>query len=98
MIPERQHTLFNQPQDVLAAIAKVQDVIDVLDLDPVAEAGFEPIADFLEREAEAGGGRPIPAHQNPDPLFGGAGCRLLLDGARCGRNQPACQRRRTDQG
>ncbi len=72
LIPERQHALFDQPENVLAAIAEVEDVVDVLHLDRVAKAGFEPIADLLERQAEAGGGRPVPAHQNPDPPFGGA--------------------------
>ena len=98
LIPERQHTLLDQPQNVLAPIAEVEDVVDVLDLDRIAEAGLEPIADFLERQAESGGGRPVPAHHDPDSPFGGAGWRRLEDGARCGRAQPACHGRRANQG
>ena len=37
LIPERQHALLDQPENVLAAIAEVQDVVDVLDFDRVAE-------------------------------------------------------------
>jgi hypothetical protein len=53
LISERQHTLLNQPEDVLAAITKIQDVVDVLDLDLTGKLRREPVADLFHRETKA---------------------------------------------
>ena len=68
LVAERQQAVLDQPQDVVGAIAEVHDVPDVLDLDPVAELGFEPVADQLQRAAEAGGGGAVAAHADLDRI------------------------------
>ncbi len=66
LVAEREQAVFDQPQNVVGAIPKVHDVEDVLHVDAVAELGREPVADKLERAAEAGAGGPVTAHADLD--------------------------------
>ena len=66
LVAERQQAVFDQPQDIVGAVAEIHDVEDVFHVDPVAELARQPVADELERAAEAGAGRPVAAHADLD--------------------------------
>ncbi len=69
LIAERQHPAFDQPEDILRAIAELHDVPDIFDIDLIAELGLQPIADEDQRLAETGGGRTITTHADLDRVI-----------------------------
>ena len=81
LIADGQHPVLDQPQDVLAAIAEVHDVVDVFHVDVAAEFGLQTVADPLQGQAEAGGRWSVTTHANLDrPVLGAV--RHLLTGCR----------------
>jgi hypothetical protein len=51
--------MLDKPWNILGAIAEIHDVPDILDADPRAELGVEPIAYQLQRAREASHRRAI---------------------------------------
>ena len=73
LVPESQDALLHQPEDIQSPVAQVEDVVDVTDFHLVPEAGLKPVAHALQRQAEAGGGRPVAGHDDSDgPIAGPA--------------------------
>ena len=77
LVSEREHTIFNEPQDVFALVPEVENVVDVLDVDVLAELCLEAIAHLFHRKAEPGGRGTVSAHEDRDRTLRGADGRLL---------------------
>ena len=64
LVSHGQDPLLHQPEDIQPPIAQVENVVDVADFHLVPEPAFKPVAHALERQAEAGGGRPVAGHDD----------------------------------
>ena len=61
LIGHRQHAVFDEPREVFAFVAEVENVVEVLDVDVLAEFRLDAIADPLQRQAEPVGRRRVAA-------------------------------------
>src|SRR5262249_50928149 len=88
LVTEREQAVLDQPQDIVGAIPQIHDVPDILDRDAVAELCRQPVADTLERAAEAGAGGAVASHSDLDRP--GHGCsssaRRVMSSAGGGRS------------
>ena len=85
LVAECEHTTLDEPQNVVRAIAEVEDVVDVLHVHVTPELRGQAIPDLLQRETEA-----VVAGLYP-PMTIRIGLRVATAGARCltGQRQTA---------